>query len=266
LKDSNSKPTGKHRLVVVLSAFTILLLTPGRSFACGDTSDWQQFERRVKEDSISPEEGRVEITCWAGQLDKRFPGPGFSSKIHFPVEGYGPKQIGGRQGEAYQAKSYAFVGERRRRGHPAQDIFVYDGNQDSLDDRTGKPVTILALADGVVLSTFCEWTPELSQLGNGRGGNYVWIYHPALKLFTYYAHLRDVYVNVGERVGGGSQIATLGRTGTRAYAERSPTHLHLMLLRVADMTPINPYMLLHNLPQPPTGWRKTPVKAAGMPQ
>ena len=96
--------------------------------ACDPVDGWQQFERRVKEDAVSPEQGRAEIACWAVQLEKRFPAQGFGSKIHFPVEGYGPKQIGGRQGEAYQAKSYEFVGERRRRGHPAQDIFVYDGN------------------------------------------------------------------------------------------------------------------------------------------
>ena len=234
--------------------------------ACDPVDGWQQFERRVKEDAVSPEQGRAEIACWAGQLEKRFPAPVFGGKIHFPVEGYGPKQIGGRQGEAYHAKSYEFVGERRRRGHPAQDIFVYDGNQDNLDDRTGRPVNILALADGVVLSTFCEWTPELSQHGNGRGGNYVWIYHPALKLFSYYAHLSEVQVGLGDRVGGGSVIATLGRTGTRAYAERSPTHLHLMLLRAVDMTPVNPYTLLRNLPQPPTGTRKAAVKIADMPQ
>jgi hypothetical protein len=47
---------------------------------------------------------------------------------------------------------------------------------------------------------------------------------------------------------------SLGSFGI-AYAERSPTHLHLMVLRAADMTPVNPYLLLHNLPQPPTGSR-----------
>jgi hypothetical protein len=215
--------------------------------ACDPVDGWQQFERRVKEDAVSPEQGRTVIACWAGRLERRYPAPGFSGTIHFPVEGYGPKQIGGRQGEAYHAKSYEFVGERRRRGHPAQDIFVYDGNQDSLDDRTGRPVNILAL-------------------GNGRGGNYAWIYHPALKLFSYYAHLNEVHVGLGDRVGGGSVIATLGRTGTRAFAERSPTHLHLMLLRAADMTPINPYMVLRNLSQPPIGIRKAAVKTADMPQ
>ena len=242
-------------LLLMLGSISSAAAENGCCPACDPIDGWQQFERRIKEDAVSPEEGRSEVACWAGQLDRCFPPQGYSRDIHFPVEGYGPRQIGGRRGEAYHAKSYAFVGERRRRGHPAQDIFVYDGNQDDLDDRTGKPVNILALADGVVLSMFCEWTPEPAVPGNGRGGNYIWIYHPGLKLFSYYAHLKDIYVNVGDRVGGAGRIATLGRTGTRAYAERSPTHLHLMLLRAADMTPINPFQLLRNLPQPPTGSR-----------
>lgn len=233
--------------------------------ACPPVDGWQQFERRVKEDALTVEEGRAEIACWSRQLAMHYPAEKFGGAVHFPVEGYGPRQIGGRRGEAYQAKSYEFVGERRRRGHPAQDIFVHDGNQDDLDDRTGRPVNIVALADGIVLSAFCDWTPETATATNGRGGNYVWIYHPGLKLFAYYAHLKDVYVNVGDRLAGGARFATLGRTGTRAYAERSPTHLHLMLLRAADMTPINPYLLLRNLPQPPTGsrlkWTSAPTPA-----
>jgi murein DD-endopeptidase MepM/ murein hydrolase activator NlpD len=42
-------------------------------------------------------------------------------------------------------------------------------------------------------------------------------------------------------VAGGQTIGTLGRTGANAYAERSPTHLHLMLLEASDMTPVDPY-------------------------
>ena len=96
-----------------------------------------------------------------------------------------------------------------------------------------------------MLSTYGEWTPDLPSNGNGkRGGNYVWIYHPALRLFTYYAHLQDIQVALCERVAGGQVIATLGRTGSNAYSERSPTHLHFMLLRANDMAPVNAYPLL----------------------
>jgi hypothetical protein len=42
-------------------------------------------------------------------------------------------------------------------------------------------------------------------------------------------------------VAGSQAIATLGRTGTNAFLDRSPTHLHLMLLHAKDMTPVDPY-------------------------
>ncbi|CAG1772836.1 partial peptidoglycan LD-endopeptidase LytH, partial [uncultured bacterium] len=108
--------------------------------------------------------------------------------------------------------------------------------------RTGRPAEVLALADGVVLSVFEEWAPDEAHR-HIRGGNYVWIYHPALEIFSYYAHLQDIRVGLGENVRGGSLIAALGRTGTNAYPARSPTHLHFMLLRARDMTPIDAYPL-----------------------
>jgi murein DD-endopeptidase MepM/ murein hydrolase activator NlpD len=76
-----------------------------------------------------------------------------------------------------------------------------------------------------------------------RGGNYVWII-TRRQIFSYYAHLQTITAQPGERVTGGQPIATLGRTGTNAYPERSPTHLHLMLLWAKDMTPVNPYSWL----------------------
>ena len=206
---------------------------------------WQQFERRVRDDQISYEDGLQEIGRWWKHLQNAYPAWGFDKRVFFPLRGYGIKQVGGKRGEGFRPSRYEFVGPKRRIGHPAQDIFVYDGNQDGLDDRTGSPIEVLSIADGVVVSAFSEWSPFSEEPGNGkRGGNYVWVYHPALYLFAYYAHLQEVKVDVGRRVAGGQGIATLGRTGTNAYAERSPTHLHLMLLRAEEMRPVDPYPLL----------------------
>jgi hypothetical protein len=203
---------------------------------------WQQFERRVRDEQISYEEGLEEIHRWWTVLQQDYSAQEFGDRIFFPLKGYGPKHVGGKHGEGYRPSRWQFVGPKRRIGHPAQDIFVYDGNQDSLDDRTGSPIEVLALADGVVVSAFSDWTLTPEEPGNGkRGGNYVWIYHPALGLFSYYAHLQTVTAQLGERVAGGRPIATLGRTGTNASLERSPTHLHLMLLQANDMTPVDPY-------------------------
>ncbi len=226
----------------------LLFVTQGYSHAEDlDLIDgWQRFERRVKDDLISYEEGLEEIRHWWKVIQQSYPAGQFDERIFFPLKGYELKHVGGRRGEGYRPSRYEFVGPKRRIGHPAQDIFVYDGNQDTLDDRTGQPVEVLALAEGIVVSTFSEWLPSTpEEPGNGkRGGNYVWILHPALRLFAYYAHLQTITAQIGERVAGGQSIATLGRTGTNAYAERSPTHLHLMLLRANDMVPVNPFPLL----------------------
>jgi len=224
----------------------IILLWALPGWCCGE-DDWQRFERQVLDDQISYEDGLKEIRRWWDVLQRAYPAERFDGRLFFPVKGYGLKQLGGRHGNGYSPSRYQFVGPTRRSGHPAQDIFVYDGNQDGLDDRTGKPVEILAVADGIVLSTSGGWTPELPSNGNGkRGGNYVWVYHPALRLFAYYAHLQDIRVALCERVAGGQAIATLGRTGTNAFPERSPTHLHLMLLRAKDMAPVNAYPLFNH--------------------
>ena len=241
-----------------------LMLGAGAAFAAEsvDVEDWQRFERLVRDDQIAYEDGLQAIREWGGALQRAYPTERFDGRLFFPLKGYGLKHVGGRRGEGYRPSRYEFVGPKRRIGHPAQDIFVHDGNQDSLDDRTGAPVEVLAIAEGIVLSTFSEWTPSPpADPGNGkRGGNYVWIYHPALRLLAYYAHLQDITVTLGERVAGGARIATLGRTGTRAYAERSPTHLHLMLLRAKDMTPVDPYPMLQ-IPAPPgAGSQKPPPR------
>jgi len=224
----------------------VILLWALPVLCCGE-EDWQRFERRVRDDQISYEEGLTEIRHWWDVLQHVYPAERFDGRLFFPVKGYGLKQLGGRHGNGYRPSRYQFVGPTRRSGHPAQDIFVYDGNQDGLDDRTGKPFEILTVADGIVLSTSGGWMPELPSNGN-RGGNYIWIYHPALRLFAYYAHLQDIRVDLCERVSGGQTIATLGRTGTNAFPERSPTHLHLMLLRAKDMAPVNAYPVLAGIP------------------
>jgi murein DD-endopeptidase MepM/ murein hydrolase activator NlpD len=212
-----------------------------------DRDSWQQFERRVRDGEIGWAEGRARIAHWAEVLEQRYASERFGRRIFFPLKGFGLPAVGGENGEGYRPGGYEFLGGNRHKGHPAQDIFVRDRDQDGLDDRTGRPVEVLALADGVVLATFAEWAPDEAHR-HIRGGNYVWIYHPGLKLFSYYAHLQDIRAGLGETVHGGAVIATLGRTGTNAFPLRSPTHLHVMLLRATDMAPVNPYPMLANLP------------------
>jgi hypothetical protein len=238
----------RHHSGLCVFCLGVVLLWALPAWCCWE-DDWQRFERRVRDEQIPYEDGLTEIRHWWDVLQQAYPAERFDGRLFFPVKGYGLKHVGGRHGSGYKPSRYQFVGPHRRIGHPAQDIFVYDGNQDCLDDRTRNPVEVLSLADGIVVSTFSDWAPTPPEPGNGkRGGNYIWIYHPALRLFAYYAHLQDIRVALSERVAGGQVIATLGRTGTNAFPERSPTHLHLMLLRAKDMMPVNAYPFLAGIP------------------
>jgi murein DD-endopeptidase MepM/ murein hydrolase activator NlpD len=167
----------------------------------------------------------------------------FSSKVVFPLKGYSVKQVGGKNGNGYLVKGYNFFDGNQHTAHPAQDIFIHDNNQDDLDDRTKKPVEVLSMMDGIVVSMSTTWEP-LSTL---RGGNYVLIYAPQVQQFFYYAHNSKVLVQVGDKVIAGQTIAHVGRTGLNAYKKRSPTHLHLSQFNAdtqKGISPINVYILL----------------------
>ncbi|HYE79318.1 MAG TPA: M23 family metallopeptidase, partial [bacterium] len=111
-------------------------------------------------------------------------------------------------------------------GHPAHDLFILDRDYDSRNDRTRRPVPVLALTGGVVVATSPRWAVG-SPL---RGGKYVWVYSPPERAFFYYAHNDSLLVVPGDVVRAGDALAFVGRTGRNAYLRRSPTHLHLMQL------------------------------------
>ena len=204
---------------------------------------WQSFERMVRDGNVSYRDGENAVAEWADRLERDFPRSQFQKNIFFPLTGYFIKDVGGKNGDGYKPKGYRFLDGNRHQGHPAQDIFVRDRDQDGLDDLTRRPVDVMAVAEGIVLSAFTHWNKE-APCREIRGGNYVWIYHPALEAFSYYAHLEKVFVGPEKRVQGGRAIAMLGRSGKNASLPRSPTHLHLMLLSSRTMEPINPYPIL----------------------
>jgi peptidoglycan LD-endopeptidase LytH len=145
---------------------------------------------------------------------------------YFPLLGYNIHAVGGKNGSGYQAGGYSYFDGNKHAGHPAHDIFIHDSNQDDLDDATLKPVSIVAMDDGVVIAVEHTWATT----SNLRGGKYVYIYNPATKRIFYYAHCRNIVVSLGDVIDKGQLIATVGRTGLNAHKRRSPTHLHLMLL------------------------------------
>ncbi|WP_184545140.1 M23 family metallopeptidase [Mucilaginibacter sp. FT3.2] len=163
------------------------------------------------------------------------------AKWIFPLKGYNYHAIGGN-GDGYADKGYRYLDGNKHGAHPAHDIFINDKNQDCLDDRTNKPVDVLAIDDGTVVACSNEWEPS----SNLRGGKFIWIYHPERNYFTYYAHNQSIVVKPGDEVQQGQKIAEVGRTGYNAYKKRSPTHLHFSTFRLVDDLPVpfNPYQQL----------------------
>lgn len=151
----------------------------------------------------------------------------------FPVQGYDQRSIGGVSGNGYVSKGYDYFDGNKHDGHPAQDIFITDENQDELDDDTHKPVNVLAMKSGVVVATANEWAVR-SDL---RGGKYVYVFEPVTNSLIYYAHNREIFVKPGDVVKAGADLATVGRSGKNAHPSRSPTHLHVMWLVFDDGYP-----------------------------
>lgn len=69
---------------------------------------------------------------------------------------------------------------------------------------------------------------------NGRGGNYIIVKHNVGNYYTIYMHLKDINVSVGQSVGSGEVIGTMGNTGNVLPVPSSVnpyagTHLHFGL-------------------------------------
>jgi hypothetical protein len=168
-----------------------------------------------------------------------------TARFVFPVRNYRPRESIGGKGRGYRDKTFDLFNTYARGSHPAQDIFVKDRNQDGIDDVYCMPIDILAFTSGVVLATEVDWQPGSEH----RGGNWVWIYDPALDMLIYYAHNSKIAVVPGQWVNAGDKIAEMGRTGFNAFQSRSPTHLHLMVLGLSEIglpIPVNTYGWLLN--------------------
>ena len=211
----------------------------------------QQFSSlyvKIREQSILPDSARAIFSRTMLGLRSRFltnndyPADTISAAgrtrtaLYFPLKGYSASAIGGTHGEGYRGNGFDLFDYNVRGSHPAQDIFIRDQNQDSVDDRNGRPVDVLSMADGYVVAVETGWTPAQEY----RGGNWIWIFDPVRNGLFYYAHNNVVHVAMGDWVRAGQKISEVGRTGLNAYKTRSPTHLHLMYLQLQE----------NGLPQP----------------
>nr|WP_266369318.1 M23 family metallopeptidase [Tellurirhabdus rosea] len=203
---------------------------------------FQQLYIQIREETIEPDSARLTFQQIMNGLRSRFrmteplrldsvAKAEFVSQFgyfNFPLRGYGPNAIGGVRGNGYRGVGFDLFDYQVRGSHPAQDIFIRDRNQDSVDDNTGQPTDVLAMSNGVVIGIETAWNPGQEY----RGGNWIWIYDPVLDGLFYYAHNNAVFVKPGDWVLPGQKIAEVGRTGFNAYKTRSPTHLHLMYLQL----------------------------------
>jgi len=210
-------------------------------------SRWQVIINDIRKANLSRQDAIDSLNLFTNQLwdfmDKRIDA-GVIKKYSddewiFPVRGYGPNAIGGRNGSGYIVGGFDFF-DGSTGGHPAHDIFIDDRDQDSRDDNTGEFVEILSMTGGIVIETRKNWTTDMMDI---KGGNIVYVYDNFTNGLFYYAHMNDVYVSVGDFVEPGKPLGTLGRTGKNAYPSRSPTHLHIMYVRSfdGDLIPENIY-------------------------
>jgi len=242
-------PHSAIRLAVELFLSTLLIVTLASFCAFspvlsqGDPAfEWHLLYLKIRDSQISKEEALARLRTLEPLLKNRYLknwNRKSEDRLTFPLRGYGPTAIGGKDGSGYQPEGYDFFDGNRHKGHPGHDIFIRDKNQDGFDDSTGKPVEVVSISTGIVVSINLRWEPS-SPI---RGGNYVWIYDPIKSRYYYYAHLNQIFARVGAIVSREDSLGTVGRTGVKAYLKRSPTHLHFVAHQSIDgyPKPINPY-------------------------
>jgi murein DD-endopeptidase MepM/ murein hydrolase activator NlpD len=240
------------RLAVELFLSTLLIVTLASFCAFspvlsqGDPAfEWHLLYLKIRDSQISKEEALARLRSLEPLLEDRYL-KSWSRKSEdrfgFPLRGYGPSAIGGKGGSGYQLEGYDFFDGNQHKGHPGHDIFIQDKNQDGLDDGTGKPVEVISISTGIVVSINLRWEPS-SPI---RGGNYVWIYDPIKSRYYYYAHLDKIFVTIGQIVSKGERLGTVGRTGVMAYLKNSPSHLHFVVHQSIKgyPKPMDPYLEL----------------------
>jgi peptidoglycan LD-endopeptidase LytH len=203
-------------------------------------AEWGHFEISVRDQTIRKEEAQKQFPPLYKALKELCKKYSFKRQApwQFPVQGYGIKDMGDggfkpdiRYGGS-SIKGYNFYDGNKHGGHPAYDIFIRDKNQDSIDDRTLKPVPVIAPVDLLIVSVEREWQPD-SEI---RGGRYLWALDPLTDRIFYFAHLSEIRTAAGAFCPAGTIVGTVGRTGKNAFPSRSDTHLHFMVLDVKGST------------------------------
>lgn len=228
----------RMKLLILVGLFSVFSLKADASInpLFGPGNDF--FERYkellvdIRTQRISPDAAKAEFQQIMMLLRENYPNHFPESEIGnivFPLTGSNLNAVGGK-GKGFYVRNFNLFDYSVNGSHPAHDIFIYDPNQDCIDDRKSSFVDIVSVGHGVVLATEKSWSDTSSY----RGGNYVWVYDFERGGLWYYAHHRKVVVEPGDIVKPGDKLGEVGRTGFNAMHRRSDTHLHLMYLKLDD--------------------------------
>jgi murein DD-endopeptidase MepM/ murein hydrolase activator NlpD len=233
-------------LLTPISAFPLAVPEPDLSELLDRQSIADRLNdliRRIRDGQISRETARSRVQHLLTEAGDFYYQAGGAdtpkSEWYFPVAGSDQRALPKGRSHGYSARGYDFYEGNLHKGHPSLDIFIPDRNRQSRDDRSGKPVQVLSMTSGVVVAAEDNW-----ETGDRlRGGRYLWVYDPGNDILVYYAHNERLLAKVGDLVRPGDSIATMGRSGYNAAKRRSPTHLHLTVLKVnrGRMSPIDVY-------------------------
>jgi peptidoglycan LD-endopeptidase LytH len=201
-----------------------------------DSSVFSRYKKLlvdIREIKKSPMEAEMEFKSIASALKSAYPNRLDSNQISrfvFPLTRSNYSAVGGSGGSGFYIKEFNLFDHSVSGSHPAHDIFIFDPDQDCIDNRKKEFVDIVSVGHGVVLATEKDWTDSSEY----KGGNYVWVFDFERGGFWYYAHHRKVVVEPGQIVKPGDKLGEVGRTGFNAKKKRSDTHLHLMFLDLDD--------------------------------
>lgn len=217
-------------LIIGISGWTNKSLPDDRLLELCAT--FRQIQLDIRECVISPDSARTAFKTVMKEFKANFKGdscrPIDTTYFVYPIRCYVPAESIGGKGMGYNPEGFDLFDMEAKGSHPAHDLFVHDKNQDLIDDRTWRPIEVQAFTSGLVVATETGWRVG-SEL---RGGNWIWIYDPCLDGLFYYAHNNIVNVQPGQWVNAGDKISEMGRSGFNAYKKRSPTHLHMMYLKL----------------------------------
>jgi peptidoglycan LD-endopeptidase LytH len=202
--------------------------------------DFKTLLVEIRNQDISPENARLKFQKVVKKIRDEYNISGFDTtnvNLAFPLRNKNYRSVGGENGSGYRDKYFDLFDYSVNKSHPAHDIFIYDVNQDCIDDKDKQHIDVVSTTKGVVIATETNWQTDSQH----RGGNYIWILDFKTGGLWYYAHQREVYVKVGQYVNSGDIIGQVGRTGFNAKAKRSDTHLHLMFLSITDQNLPKPY-------------------------